>query len=65
MSRSSRSGISSFASVFLGSLLLTILVYGLRGVGILTFIPGGIILALIGLSIVTGLIYGIQKTKRF
>ena len=44
---------------------LTLLVYILRGIGWLTFIPGGIILILAALSILTAILYGIQKNRRF
>jgi hypothetical protein len=37
----------------------------LRGMGILSFLPGGMILLLILLSVVTGILYGVDKTKRF
>jgi hypothetical protein len=54
-----------FGYLFSLFLLLTIVVYVLRGLEILTFIPGGIILILIALTIMTGIIYGIHKTQRF
>ena len=50
---------------FFGFLLVTVLVYVLRGMGILSFLPGGLILLLILSSVVTGIIYGIDKTRRF
>ena len=56
---------SIFARAFLATLVVTILVYLLRGFGILTFIPGGIITLLILLSLATGIVYGVDKTKRF
>ncbi|WP_175561088.1 hypothetical protein [Hydrococcus rivularis] len=51
--------------LFAISLLVTLVVYLMRGLGILTFIPGGIILFLFALSILTGIIYGIAKTWRY
>jgi hypothetical protein len=39
--------------------------YLLRGFEIVTFIPGGILWFLILLSIGTGLVYGVQKTRRY
>lgn len=51
--------------VFAGTIAVTILAYLLRGFGILTFIPGGVIYGLILLSIATGLVYGVQKTRRY
>lgn len=65
MSKSTRSRISIFAYLFAISLGLTLIIYLLRGFGILTFFPGGVILVLIAMSLLTGLIYGIEKTKRF
>lgn len=51
--------------IFACVLALTLVIYGLRGIGILTFIPGGIIWLLILLSIMTGIVYGIEKTRRY
>nr|WP_041933829.1 hypothetical protein [Gloeothece verrucosa] len=56
---------SRFSYFFVASLLLTVIVYILRGVGVLSFIPGGLILILIASSIITGLIYAIDRTRRF
>ncbi|MFM8309455.1 MAG: hypothetical protein ACKN87_21120 [Microcystis aeruginosa] len=60
-----RSNSSYLKSLFLGFLLVTVLVYILRGMGILSFLPGGLILLLILSSLVTGILYGIDKTRRF
>ncbi|CAO5018656.1 MAG: hypothetical protein EWV49_03495 [Microcystis aeruginosa Ma_QC_Ch_20071001_S25] len=60
-----RSNSSYLKSLFFGFLLVTVLVYILRGMGILSFLPGGLILLLILSSVVTGIIYGIDKTRRF
>ncbi|AVQ72680.1 hypothetical protein B5D77_16395 [Microcystis sp. MC19] len=60
-----RSNSSYLKYLFLGFLLVTVLVYILRGMGILSFLPGGLILLLILSSVVTGFIYGIDKTRRF
>jgi hypothetical protein len=60
-----RSNSSYLKYLFLGFLLVTVLVYILRGMGILSFLPGGLILLLILSSVVTGIIYGIDKTRRF
>ena len=65
MSNFRRSETSIFALLFASFGLVTIFVYLLRGFGILTFIPGGVVLILIGLTVFAGIIYGIQKTKRF
>ncbi|MCA2655531.1 MAG: hypothetical protein IM473_03685 [Microcystis sp. M015S2] len=56
---------SYLKSLFFCFLLVTVLVYILRGMGILSFLPGGLILLLILSSVVTGIIYGIDKTRRF
>lgn len=60
-----RSNSSYLKSLFFGFLLVTVLVYILRGMGILSFLPGGLILLLILSSVVTGIIYGVDKTRRF
>ncbi|MFM7279481.1 MAG: hypothetical protein ACKO1I_17960 [Microcystis aeruginosa] len=60
-----RSNFSYLKSLFFGFLLVTVLVYVLRGMGILSFLPGGLILLLILSSVVTGILYGIDKTRRF
>lgn len=52
-------------SLFWSSLVLTILVYLLRGFGVLTFVPGGVIWLLVLLSMGTGIFYGVEKTRRF
>ena len=53
-----------FSYLFSISLGLSILVYLLRGFGIVTFLPGGILLGLILLAISTFFIYSILITKR-
>lgn len=65
MSRSPRSETLTLSYIFGIFLSLTIVIYVLRGVGILTFLPGGILWLLIFLSIGTGIAYGIQKTRRY
>jgi hypothetical protein len=60
-----RSNSSYLKSLFFSFLLVTVLVYILRGMGILSFLPGGLILLLILSSVVTGILYGIDKTRRF
>ncbi|MEM8643190.1 MAG: hypothetical protein AAGG51_30895 [Cyanobacteria bacterium P01_G01_bin.54] len=52
-------------SLFWSSLGLTLGVYLLRGLGILLFLPGGVIWLLVLLSLGTGVFYGIEKTRRF
>ncbi len=54
-----------FLFLFLGVLGISLLFYFLRGFGILTFIPGGMIHFLLLLSLITGIVYGIIFTKRY
>ncbi|NEQ87611.1 MAG: hypothetical protein F6K26_48750 [Moorea sp. SIO2I5] len=65
MSSSSQSETLIIAYFFGALLAITVMVYLLRGFGIITFLPGGILWLLILLSIGTGLFYGVQKTRRY
>ncbi len=65
MSPSPPSDTLIYAYIFAISLAVTVFVYVLRGLGILTFIPGGVLWLLILLTIGTGIVYGIQKTRRY
>ncbi|HEY9665352.1 MAG TPA: hypothetical protein V6C91_01045 [Coleofasciculaceae cyanobacterium] len=67
MSSSPPSETQLLAYVFAIALAITIVVYVLRGFGIpgFTALPGGIVWFLILLSIATGIIYGVQKTRRY
>ncbi|NEO97625.1 MAG: hypothetical protein F6K58_02720 [Symploca sp. SIO2E9] len=65
MSPSPPSEAKNFAYAFVITLAITVIIYLFRGFGILTFLPGGVIYLLILLSIVMGIVYGIQKTRRF
>jgi hypothetical protein len=60
-----RSRNSSFLLPLFAVLILTVLIYFLRGIGVLSFLPGGILLLLIGLSLILGISYSIDKTRRF
>lgn len=51
-------------TVFLTILFITVLVWILRGLGILTFIPGIVIWILLLLTVGTGVFSGIQGTRR-
>jgi hypothetical protein len=51
--------------VFVISLIAFLVLYLLRGFGILTFLPGGIILVLLLIVLSSGLAWGIQKTRKF
>lgn len=53
-----------FAYLFSITLGLSILIYLLRGFGVVTFMPGGILLGLIVLTISTFFTYSILITKR-
>jgi hypothetical protein len=44
--------------------IATIAIYVLRGIGILTFIPGGVFWLLLLLAIFTGLAYSFAKSRR-
>lgn len=59
-----RSRNSYFLLPLLAVLILTALIYFLRGIGVLLFLPGGILLLLIGLSLILGISYSIDKTRR-
>jgi len=52
------------AYVFATMFGLTIVIYTLRGMGVMGFIPGGTLWVFILLSIICGLVYGVQKTRR-
>jgi hypothetical protein len=51
--------------LFTVSLLLTLGVYILRGFQVLGFIPGGVVLILMGVSIFTALLYFLERSKRW
>ena len=53
--------------VFAATLAITVAVYVLRGFAVpgFTALPGLVLWVLILLSIATGLIYGVQKTRRY
>jgi fatty acid desaturase len=54
----------TLAFLFSIIVIATIALYVLRGIGILTFIPGGIFWLLMLLAIFTGLAYGFAKSRR-
>lgn len=60
-----RSDQSVFRLPFFGVLIVTVLVYILRGMGVLSFLFGGVLLILMGLILLLGFFYGIDKTRRF
>lgn len=53
------------SKIFTYSALAFLVTYILRGFGILSFLPGGIILILLLITISTGLMWGIVKTLRY
>lgn len=65
MASPSKSQPLTIAYVFSVSLALLIVVYLLRGFGILTQLPGGLIIVLLFSTFGTGLMYLVQKTKRY
>ena len=52
-------------NIFFISLMGFIALYLLRGIGMITFIPGGIIMALLMTAVISGLTWGILKTQRY
>ncbi|NJL82852.1 MAG: hypothetical protein HC890_07695 [Chloroflexaceae bacterium] len=65
MSRDRRSNSLKLGIFFLSALILTLVVYVLRGMAILSFIPGGLILLLLAITLFSGLAYGIALTNRY
>ncbi len=65
MSNSKRSRKSGLTDGWVIFLLLAIAVYLLRGFGILSFLPGGILLALLGITLFIAILAGVEKTRRF
>lgn len=52
-------------NIFFISLMGFITLYILRGIGMITFISGGIIAILLMTAVVSGLSWGILKTRRY
>ncbi len=65
MSKSTRSRNSIFAYPFWLTTAIAILVYLLRGFGVLSFMPGGILLIIMGLAFLLAILYVIDKNRRF
>ena len=61
----SKSKTQKFLFLFLGILGISLLLYFLRGFGIITFIPGGLLHLLVLLSLSTGIFYGIIQTLKY
>ena len=60
-----KSDTQQFLFLFLGVLGITLLLYFLRGFGVITFIPGGLLHLLLLLTLITGIVYGVIYTKRY
>ena len=56
---------SLISKIFILSASIFLIVYLLRGLGILSFIPGGTLLVLLFITISTGLTWGIIATLRY
>lgn len=52
-------------NIFFISLMGFLALYILRGIGMITFIPGGMITMLLLLAIASGLSWSILKTRRY
>ncbi len=65
MSKSTLSKLSPITIALMISVLITLTTYILRGLGILGFISGSVILLLMTISIFLGIFYGISVTRRF
>ncbi|MCC0178971.1 hypothetical protein I4641_18545 [Waterburya agarophytonicola K14] len=52
-------------NIFFISLMGFITLYVLRGIGMITFISGGMITGLLMTAVISGLTWGILKTKRY
>ena len=52
-------------NLFFISLMGFFALYFLRGIGLITFISGGVIIALLAIAVVSGLAWGIVKTRRY
>lgn len=59
-----RKSLRPSTQLFLITLATTAIVWILRGIGLFTFLPGGVIWLLILLSIGTGVVNGLMGTRR-
>ncbi|MEO0012553.1 MAG: hypothetical protein RLZZ535_942 [Cyanobacteriota bacterium] len=57
--------VSMLLNIFIISLLGFVTLYVLRGIGMITFISGGVITILLMTMIISGLTWGILKTRRY
>ncbi|CCQ49725.1 hypothetical protein WH8501_02690 [Crocosphaera watsonii WH 8501] len=65
MSKSTSFKPSFITIALISSIVITLTTYILRGLGILGFIPGIVILLLIALSVFMGIFYSISERRRF
>ncbi len=50
---------------FIGSLTAFVTIYSLRGFGLLSFLPGSIVLLLVFIALSTGITWGIVQTFKY
>ena len=53
------------SNIFYISLMGFIFLYLLRGIGMITFLSGGVIMLLLMTAVISGLTWGIWKTRRY
>ena len=53
------------SKIFYSSLVGFAFLYLLRGIGMITFISGGVIMMLLMCAVISGLTWGILKTRRY
>ncbi len=56
---------ATLRKTFITSLAIFVIVYILRGFDVLSFLPGGIILLLLLITLSSGLAWGIKRTLRY
>ncbi|WP_181256663.1 hypothetical protein [Merismopedia glauca] len=55
----------TFGFLLVCLIIITVVVYVLRGISILTFIPGGAIWLLLLFTILTAILYNFARVKRY
>ena len=53
------------SKIFYLSLMSFLFLYLLRGIGMITFLSGGVIMILLLTAVISGLTWGILKTRRY
>ena len=56
---------ATLRKTFITSLAIFVIFYILRGFGVLSFLPGGIVLLLLLITLSSGLAWGIKRTLRY